>query len=132
MPRRIVRSAVALLIVATAVASPTRVQALPGIGGRGGSGGQVDGTLSAYVWISTSGGGGGSGCDWELVTGTLAVGDNGSATWGWPGGIERRFAVEGWATAVVDGRDRDALEAALGATDPARPGVVVALREPRP
>ncbi|HEU0336167.1 MAG TPA: thiamine pyrophosphate-dependent enzyme [Gaiellaceae bacterium] len=63
---------------------------------------------------------------------TAVVVDNGSATWGWPGGIEQRFAVEGWATAVVDGRDRDALEAALGATDPARPGVVVALREPRP
>jgi transketolase len=62
---------------------------------------------------------------------TAVVVDNRSATWGWPGGIERRFAVEGWATAVVDARDRDALEAALGAVDPARPSVVVALREPR-
>lgn len=63
---------------------------------------------------------------------TVVVVDNRSATWGWPGGIERRFAVEGWATSVVDGRDRDALETALGATDPARPSVVVALREPSP
>jgi transketolase len=63
---------------------------------------------------------------------TAVVVDNRSSTWGWPGGIERRFAVEGWATAVVDGRDHAALEPALAATEPARPTVVVAEREPGP
>jgi transketolase len=57
---------------------------------------------------------------------TAVVVDNGSATHGWPGGIERRFALEGWATAVVDGRDHDALAVALTLVDSARPTVVVA------
>jgi transketolase len=57
---------------------------------------------------------------------TAVVVDNGSASHGWPGGIERRFDVEGWATAVVDGRDHDALERALTAVDDRRPTAVVA------
>src|SRR5579871_4739483 len=62
-----------------------------------------------------------------LATLTVAVVDNQSATYGWPGGIEARFALEGWAAARVDGHDHDALAAAL-ASDPAgtRPRVVVA------
>ena len=60
---------------------------------------------------------------------TAVVVDNGSATWGWPGGIERRFEVEDWATALVDGRDHDALETALSLTDPVRPTAVVAVVE---
>ncbi|MER6738521.1 transketolase [Streptomyces puniciscabiei] len=52
--------------------------------------------------------------------------DNGSATQGWPGGLETRFAVEGWSTARVDGRDHAALEAAFTAPDRGRPRLVVA------
>jgi transketolase len=57
---------------------------------------------------------------------TAVVVDNGSATHGWPSGIEGRFAVEGWATAVVDGRDHAALAVALTRLDGARPTAVVA------
>lgn len=39
--------------------------------------------------------------------------DNDSSTHGWPGGVERRFELEGWSTARVDGRDHDALDQAL-------------------
>jgi transketolase len=52
--------------------------------------------------------------------------DNQSASHGWPGGIEARFAVEGWSTAVCDGRDHDAIERALTQPHPGRPHVVVA------
>lgn len=44
---------------------------------------------------------------------TAVVIDNGSATHGWPGGIGRRFAVEGWRTATVDAHDRTLLARAL-------------------
>ncbi|WP_460406390.1 transketolase [Actinophytocola sediminis] len=57
---------------------------------------------------------------------TVAAIDNGSASHGWPGGIARRFAVEGWHTATVDGRDHDALHRAFTDTHPGRPSVVVA------
>ncbi len=56
--------------------------------------------------------------------------DNQSASHGWPGGIAARFAVEGWSTATVDGRDHDAVEAALTASHPDRPRAVVAVVEP--
>jgi transketolase len=57
---------------------------------------------------------------------TVVAIDNRSSTHGWPGGIERRFATEGWATTVVDGRDHAELELALRATRPDRPTLVVA------
>ncbi|GIG57831.1 transketolase [Longispora fulva] len=57
--------------------------------------------------------------------------DNSSASHGWPGGIASRFAVNGWSTATVDGRDHDALETALTTLLPGRPHVVVALVEPK-
>src|SRR5215467_1324344 len=41
---------------------------------------------------------------------TTVVVDNGSSTYGWPGGIENRFELEGWSNVRVDGRDHDALE----------------------
>jgi transketolase len=44
---------------------------------------------------------------------TAIVIDNASATYGWPGGVEERFAIEGWRTSRVDGRDHDAIEHAL-------------------
>ena len=44
---------------------------------------------------------------------TAVVIDNSSASLGWPGGIGRRFTVEGWSAVDVDGRDHDALEHAF-------------------
>ena len=53
--------------------------------------------------------------------------DNSSATYGWPGGIETRFAAEGWSVVRVRGRDHDALEAAFAAPHPGRPSAVIAV-----
>jgi len=61
---------------------------------------------------------------------TVVVVDNRSASHGWPGGIASRFEIEGWASVTVDGRDHDALEAALAATHAGQPNVVVAVVEP--
>jgi transketolase len=44
---------------------------------------------------------------------TAIVVDNDSAALGWPEGLERRFTLEGWIALRVDGRDHEALEAAL-------------------
>ena len=57
---------------------------------------------------------------------TVCVIDNHSASYGWPGGIGERFRIEGWSSTTVDGRDDDAIEAALTAPHPDRPHVVVA------
>ena len=57
---------------------------------------------------------------------TAIVVDNASATYGWPGGIAARFAVEGWSVVTVSGRDHDALEAAFAAAPAGRPHAVVA------
>jgi transketolase len=57
--------------------------------------------------------------------------DNGSSSFGWPGGIAARFAVAGWSTADVDGRDHAALRTAFTHRDPGRPSVVVAHVEPK-
>jgi transketolase len=62
---------------------------------------------------------------------TVVVIDNSSASLGWPGGIAERFAVEGWATTTVNGRDHEELATALGATAPDRPTLVVAVTEPK-
>ena len=59
---------------------------------------------------------------WSLCSLTAVVIDNASATHGWPGGVERRFEVEGWAASRVDGHDHAALEAALARTDAAPAG----------
>jgi transketolase len=61
----------------------------------------------------------------------VVVIDNASANHGWPGGIERRFAIEDWSAARVDGRDHAALEEAFTTARPGRPHVVVAEVEPR-
>lgn len=76
------------------------------------------------------------GSSWEAVqyAGRVGLGrltaivvDNHSSTYGWPGGIEQRFALEGWESVRVDGRDHDALEAALRPDSAAtRPRCVVA------
>ncbi len=57
---------------------------------------------------------------------TVVVVDNGSSTHGWPGGVERRFELEGWSAVRVDGRDHDAFERALVENGRDRPDVVVA------
>ncbi len=63
------------------------------------------------------------GSNWEAVqlAGRLGLGrlttvvvDNDSSTYKWPGGVERRFELEGWSAVRVDGRDHDALEDSLG------------------
>ena len=54
--------------------------------------------------------------------------DNRSSTYHWPGGIDARFAAEGWSAERVDGRDHDALERALAATGD-QPRLVVAVVE---
>jgi transketolase len=57
--------------------------------------------------------------------------DNHSSAYGWPGGIERRFELEGWSAVTVSGRDHDAIEAAFAAASGDRPHVVVADIEER-
>lgn len=57
---------------------------------------------------------------------TAVVVDNGSASLGWPGGIAERFTREGWTARSVDGRDQDALAAALD-DRAASPSLVVAV-----
>ena len=62
------------------------------------------------------------GSNWEAVqyAGRVGLGslttivvDNDSSEHGWTEGIERRFMLEGWIAFRVDGRDHEALEAAL-------------------
>ena len=57
---------------------------------------------------------------------TAIVVDNDSATHGWPGGIASRFTVNGWTASTVDGRDHEAIAAALDSQTGTRPHVVVA------
>ena len=75
------------------------------------------------------------GSNWEAVqfagrtrlgTLTAIVVDNASSSHGWPDGIARRFELEGWETVTVDGRDHDALEAAMSRNHVAGPACVVA------
>jgi transketolase len=61
----------------------------------------------------------------------VVVVDNSSSTHGWPGGIETRFATEGWSALRVPGRDHAALEEALTAPHPGRPHAVIAVTEPQ-
>lgn len=60
---------------------------------------------------------------------TVVAIDNGSATHGWPGSIAERFAVEGWQTRTVGGRDDEALYRAFTDEHPGRPLCVVAVIE---
>ena len=74
------------------------------------------------VWCLVGDGELDEGSNWEAVqyagrvglgTLTAVVIDNDTAALGWPEGIERRFMLEGWIALRVDGRDHEALEAAL-------------------
>jgi transketolase len=75
------------------------------------------------------------GSNWEAIQYAGRVGlerltvvtlENSTATYGWPGGIEARFLLEGWTAERVDGRDHDALERAFRAGGAGRPHAVVA------
>ena len=57
---------------------------------------------------------------------TVVVIDNRSSSYAVPGRIADRFAVEGWHTVSVDGRDHDALEKALSHRPVGQPNIVVA------
>jgi transketolase len=57
---------------------------------------------------------------------TAVAVDNGSASLGWPNGIAARFAVEGWHTVTVDGRNHESLYEALATTHDGRPLAVIA------
>jgi len=56
---------------------------------------------------------------------TVVVVDNASSSYHWPGGLDARFALEGWSATRVDGRDHAALERAFATIDE-RPHVVIA------
>jgi transketolase len=53
--------------------------------------------------------------------------DNRSSSYGWPGGIAERFAVEGWSSTTVDGRDHAELESAFKLEHEGRPHAVIAV-----
>ena len=57
--------------------------------------------------------------------------DNQSSSYGWPGGLAARFALEGWSSTTVDGRDHAALERAFTVEHEGRPHAVVAVVEPK-
>src|SRR5262245_48644541 len=60
---------------------------------------------------------------------TVIAVDNQSSTYGWRGGVAPHFAVNGWSTATVDGRDHDEIEGALSIRPADRPHLVVAVVE---
>ncbi len=60
---------------------------------------------------------------------TVVVIDNNSSSHAWPGGIARRFEVEGWSTATIDGRDHGMIEHALAEAHAGSPRAVVAVVE---
>jgi transketolase len=93
------------------------------------------------VWCLVGDGELDEGSNWEAMqyAGRVGLGsltaivvDNNSAALGWPEGIERRFMLEGWIALRVDGRDHEALEAALRPDlDGKRPRCIVAEVSPR-
>ena len=61
----------------------------------------------------------------------VAAVDNQSSSYGWPGGLAARFALEDWSSMTVDGRDHPALERAFNVEHEGRPHAVVAVVEPK-
>lgn len=61
----------------------------------------------------------------RLANLTAIVVDNESATYGWPGGVESRFAIEGWRTARVAGADHEQVATTLLAPAEEAPHCVV-------
>ncbi len=95
--------------------------------------------LDAHVWVLLGDGELDEGSNFEAIAyaGRLGLSalhvvviDNGSASHGWPGGLESRFAVEGWSTERVVGQDHAKLAAACTAPHPGRPRLVVAEVDP--
>jgi len=66
-----------------------------------------------------------------LDTLTVVAIDNRSSSYGWPGGLAARFALEDWSTTTVDGRDHTALEHAFEIEHVGRPHAVIAVVEPK-
>ncbi|MGI9608823.1 MAG: thiamine pyrophosphate-dependent enzyme, partial [Acidimicrobiia bacterium] len=62
---------------------------------------------------------------------TVIAIDNASSSHGWPGGIARRFEVEGWDATAIDGRNHDEIRNALNTPSQGRPRAVVALVQGR-
>src|SRR5438067_8142916 len=62
---------------------------------------------------------------------TVVAIDNRSSSYGWPGGVAARFALEDWSTTTVDGRDHTALEHAFEIEHEGRPHAVIAVVEPK-
>jgi transketolase len=60
---------------------------------------------------------------------TVVAVDNQSSSYGWPGGLAARFAVEGWSSTTVDGRDHAALERTFNVEHAGRPHAVIAVVE---
>ena len=52
--------------------------------------------------------------------------DNRSSSHGWPGGIAKRFELEGWSSATVDGRAHSEIRAGMAANRAGQPHVLVA------
>jgi len=52
--------------------------------------------------------------------------DNDSASLGWPGGIGKRFSIEGWEVSEVNGRDHEQLYNAYCKQHPHKPHVIIA------
>lgn len=99
------------------------------------------GNTSSRIWVLIGDGELDEGANFEAIAFAARQGlerlnvvvvDNHSATQGWPGGLDTRFSVEGWAAQRVDGHDQDALETAMTTPHPGRPGVVVADVGPQP
>lgn len=55
--------------------------------------------------------------------------DNRSSSHGWPGGIGKRFEVEGWSTANINGRSHTEIRNGLSANKIGQPHVMVATVE---
>ena len=60
---------------------------------------------------------------------TAVVIDNRSSSHGWPGGIAKRFELEGWSSVSVNGRAHGQIRAGLADIHEDRPHVVVATVE---
>jgi transketolase len=101
---------------------------------------RTQGRTGARVWVLIGDAELDEGSNHEAIAYAGAVGldrlhvlvvDNSSATHGWRGGIDSRFAAAGWSAATVDGRDHRALYEAYTAEHPGVPRAVVARVEPK-
>jgi transketolase len=96
---------------------------------------RAQGLLASSVWVLIGDGELDEGSNHEAIAYAGRAGlqqlhvvviDNHSASHGWPGGAEARFAIEGWSAARADGTDHSGLEKAFLEPHPGCPRVVVA------